>query len=316
MKSTNKNKHPSSSPASQDLGSWLAGLPGQWLDGFLASIKTFKRLALVILITICCMYLLVCALAYRSQDILIFFPPRTDQHPLTYPNFELQPLEVAFAGGTCKAWLYKKPSSDRIVIYGNGNATAMGTNGEKIHWLTRHSQCSLFFFDYPGYGLSSGKPGQKTIMQLVALWDQKLTTMGWPADRRLLYGHSLGGGVMAQWLKTYQGAGLVLESSFTSVKDMAARNYPFLPISLLLRHPFRTDLILKDIIVPVLIAHSPQDSVIPYAMALENSKHCGPHLRAFVEMHGGHNEAWLESQEILLAKLREVFPDWFASAAP
>jgi len=313
LKKTN-NLTPNSKPPRQDLKTWLGIFFRQQLVAFVSFIQSVKQLALIATIVTFCLYLFICALAYRSQRALLFYPPRTEQTIPRLIGFRSESLKIELEKGiTCYAWLYHHPSSEKLLIYANGNATAMGTAIDRIQWFERNCSASLFFFDYPGYGTSQGRPSQASIEKLSALWNKVLREKGWTEKDTLLFGHSLGGGVMSQWLKHHGGAGLILDSSFTSVLDMAQQQYPILPVSLLLKHPFRSDEVLASAQVPILIAHSPKDEIVPYAMAEDNAKIAKEHLVDFVQLEGSHNDAWLVSQKLFLNSLSKHFPLWFRS---
>ena len=109
---------------------------------------------------------------------------------------------------------------------------------------------------------------------------------------------SLGGGI-ATWLAIENEPGaIVLESAFTSVPDMGARTYPFLPIRLLCRTQYNNLERVRHIAVPKLICHSPTDEVVPYAMG-ERLMQAAMEPKFFVEMGGGHNITTFDSRDRL-----------------
>ncbi|HYM17384.1 MAG TPA: alpha/beta hydrolase, partial [Micropepsaceae bacterium] len=95
----------------------------------------------------------------------------------------------------------------------------------------------------------------------------------------ILWGHSLGSGVAAQMAAEGRGKALVLESPYTSLADLGAELYPIFPVRLLLTDPFDTATLVSDIKVPVLIFHSTDDPVVPYAMGTRLAARFGERAR-------------------------------------
>ena len=89
-------------------------------------------------------------------------------------------------------------------------------------------------------------------------------------------------------------AALIIESTFTSVPDMAARQFPFLPTRLLARIRYDTYSRLPQVTCPVLVIHSPEDEIIPYSHG-ERLFAAAPEPKMFLKLKGGHNEGFLLS---------------------
>ena len=110
-----------------------------------------------------------------------------------------------------------------------------------------------------------------------------------PPERIVLYGESLGGGVACQLALKHKFAGLILQSTFTSLTARASDSYPFLPVALLCRYRFDNLEAVSRITFPKLIMHSPGDEVTSY-------KHGRKLLEAarapteWGELVGTHNE--------------------------
>ena len=203
----------------------------------------------------------------------------------------------------------------RTVIFFHGNA---GSISSRLPWieLFHQHQCNVVLWDYRGYGQSTGKPSEKGLLQdAAALWKTLQQDYGLTPDQTLLYGRSLGGGV-ASWLATQDTfAGLILDSTFTSVADLAQELYPIIPIGLILRHDFDTHDRLDDIAEPILLFHSRQDETIPFSHAERNlatilSQPSGQ--ASLIELTGGHNSGFhLNSRTIsdgLKNFMGEIFP--------
>ncbi len=108
----------------------------------------------------------------------------------------------------------------------------------------------------------------------------------------MLFGRSLGGPVAA-WLAARQRpAGLVIESAFTSVPDLGREIYWFLPVRWMSRFSYPTRELVRDVRCPVLVAHSRDDEIVPFAHGRAIFE-AANEPRELLELHGGHNEAYL-----------------------
>lgn len=84
----------------------------------------------------------------------------------------------------------------------------------------------------------------------------------------------------------------MISSGFTSVPDLAAKFYPYLPVRWLSRFSYNTRAYLRSVAVPVFIAHSPDDEIIPFQHGRElYAAAKGP--KRFLELSGGHNEGFI-----------------------
>jgi uncharacterized protein len=127
----------------------------------------------------------------------------------------------------------------------------------------------------------------------------------------IAWGRSLGGAVAA-WLAAERDPGaLIIESSFTSVVDMGRRSYPFLPVSLLCRNRLdagRHAMVAGQKGCPVLVIHSADDEIVPYAMGREiHAAIQGP--KRFLELRGGHNDGFLISAGLYMREVRDFLLD-------
>lgn len=156
---------------------------------------------------------------------------------------------------------------------------------------------STLIIDYRGYGRSSGEPSEEgTYLDAAAAWRHATQMLGFTAGRIVLFGESLGGGVAAQLAAENRPAALILASTFTSVPDMGADLYPLLPIRLLARIRYHTLARLPQIACPVLVIHSRNDDIIPFAHGrrlFETARQ----PKQFLEIEGGHNEGFVFGHE-------------------
>ncbi|MDP2171394.1 MAG: alpha/beta hydrolase, partial [Rhodocyclaceae bacterium] len=144
---------------------------------------------------------------------------------------------------------------------------------------------------------SSGKPSEEgTYLDAATAWRHATEVLGFPANRIILYGESLGGGVAAQLAVTNRPGALVLASTFTSVPDMGANLYPLLPIRLLANIRYDTLDRLPQITCPILVVHSRNDDIIPFIHG-QRLFDAANQPKQFIEIEGGHNEGFIFARE-------------------
>jgi uncharacterized protein len=181
------------------------------------------------------------------------------------------------------------PRRDLVVLLLHGNA------GNVSHRLPFYQAwlglgVNVFAFDYRGYGRSEGKPheaGTYLDAQAAHAWLRK---RGFAATNIIAYGESLGGGVASELAVRETLGGLVLQSSFTSVPDLGAELFPWLPVRTLGRIRYDTRAKLPHIRVPVLVMHSRADSLIPFHHAERNFA-AANEPKLLCEITGDHNDA-------------------------
>jgi len=118
----------------------------------------------------------------------------------------------------------------------------------------------------------------------------------------VLFGESLGGAVAAWLAGRVTPRALVLASTFTSMPDLGAQVYPFLPVRLISRFSYDNLAALKAVKAPVLVAHSRDDDIIPFSHGKALFEAAGE-PKQFLEMRGGHNDAFLFVRQEWTAQL-------------
>lgn len=150
------------------------------------------------------------------------------------------------------------------VIFCHGNGGNLGHRARALpHW-TNELGLAVLLFDYPGYGRSSGTPSEAGCYAAGdAAYDWLTDVQTVPAERIILYGGSLGGGMATELARRRPHRALVLVAAFTSFPDMAQLRFPWLPSRWLVRNQFDNLDKIADCRGPVFIAHGTADDLIP-----------------------------------------------------
>lgn len=207
-----------------------------------------------------------------------------------------QPIEDVFFMTSDKvqlnAWFYpaatNAPLKHVAVVLCHGNGGNISHRVDVCGAL-RGIGLNVLAFDYRGYGSSEGRPSEAGTYRDAEAAYGWLMQRGFKPDHIIAYGESLGGGVASELALRRPVGGLVLHSSFTSIPDIGAELFPWLPVRLLSRIGYNTIDRLPKIQVPVLVLHSRTDEIIPFRHGERNFA-AAPEPKWLVEIHGGHND--------------------------
>jgi fermentation-respiration switch protein FrsA (DUF1100 family) len=254
------------------------------------------------------LYLALCAAAWALQARLVYFPGPPPTRTPRELGLEQQDVLVKTVDGVrLSAWFLPAQTPRIAVLFCHGNAGSIEDRIGKAEALLSYG-ASVLLFDYRGYGASEGEPNEAgTYRDAEAAFDALAKLV--PTLPIVVWGESLGGGVAVELARRRGVAGLVLESTFTSLIDVGREAYPWLPVRWLarMRYDNRTKLPLLD--VPVLIAHSRADEIVPFEQA-EELQRIARDPQPLVEFAGGHNGGG----PLLDAACERALADFLASA--
>ena len=198
----------------------------------------------------------------------IFFPER--QLLETPARWGLSFEEVHFTasdGVKLHGW-FVPGESDVTWIWFHGNAGNISHRLENLMLLHRQLGVNIFLFDYRGYGRSDGKVSEDgTYRDAVGALDYILSRQDINPEKIIYFGRSLGAGVAVELATRRQPYGLILESSFTSVKDMAKKAFPLIPLYLLVHTKYDSLSKMGQVACPTLILHGDEDEIVPVSHA-------------------------------------------------
>ena len=201
------------------------------------------------------------------------------------------------------AWFFAaektSPRARFVVLFCHGNGGNLTSRPGYYHAILA-TGVNLFAFDYRGYGRSDGEPGEAGTYTDAATAYAWLRARGFAAEHILVWGESLGGGIASHVAATQRVGGLMLQSTFTSIPDIGAELFPWLPVKLLARIRYDTHARLAEINCPVVVLHSRADGMIPFAHAEKNFA-AAREPKALLELQGDHNDALLANRAAYVA---------------
>jgi hypothetical protein len=258
------------------------------------------------------------------QPRMIFFPLERLAATPTDWGLDYQDVELTTDDGVAlHGWLVRPASArtttPRTLLFFHGNAGNVSHRGESIAIFTELG-LEVLIIDYRGYGRSAGSPSEPGLYRdAAAAWRWLTETRGRAPAEIVVFGRSLGGAV-AVWLAARTApAGLIVESSFDRMQNLADAHYPLLSRLIPLRAEFPAVEHMKTLRCPLLVLHSPDDEIVPSRLGRRLYEAASVPKR-FVELRGGHNDGFLRSQpqyqEALAAFLNQVQEHRSSADAP
>ena len=239
------------------------------------------------------------------ETAMIYIPSRQFYaHPGSYGLLWEKVALTASDGVKLQAWFIPAGHEDAPVMLGlHGNGGNLSDRVEKIK-LFHSAGAAQLWVDWRGYGESAGSPSEAGLYRdAQAAWNWLTVAKSIPASRIVLYGESLGCGPAVEMALRQKAAGLIVDSGFTSVPDMARLILPWFPRRLI-KTRFDNLAKLPRVKIPTLFLHSPEDDIVPYAMARRNFESAGGRKK-FVDLRGNHNEGFLDMGPAYPAAVRD-----------
>lgn len=246
---------------------------------------------------------------YLQQPGMVFYPyAQLETTPLAWGlPFEDVSL-VTEDGIRLHGWYLPRPSATKTLLFFHGNGGNISHRGESLAIFHRLG-LNVLIIDYRGYGKSEGSPDEQGLyLDAEAAWRYLTEERGIAADRIIIFGRSLGGAVATYLASEVSPAALILESTFTTGRDMAGHIYPILSHVLYLRYRFDSEAHIRRLRSPLYMAHSPNDEIIPYSLGRKLYE-VAPQPKRFFEMRGSHNYGFMQSQPFYEEGLRDFIRD-------
>lgn len=248
------------------------------------------------------------------ENASIFYPNRAIRHTPTEIGLAFEDVFLKTEDGvTIHGWFIPVPHPKGTLIFLHGNAGNIGDRLEKIQ-LFHSLGLNVLIVDYRGYGKSHGRPSEEGVYKdALAAYDHLSRRPGIEPERIFAYGASLGGAVAIDLATKRTLAGLMVDSTFSSAVDMAKRMYPFIP-SFLVRSKFDSVGKVRDMRIPKLFIHSPEDDIVPFEMGGKLYQ-AAAEPKAFLETAGDHNYGHVDSREKLREGMETFLVRWADSGS-
>ena len=245
------------------------------------------------------------ALLYVFQEKLVFFPgkaigdtpgviglPYEDVYLVTKDNVNIH------------GWHIPHPDAKATLLFFHGNAGNISHRIDSIS-IFHDIGLSVFIIDYRGYGRSEGRPSEDgTYRDAQAAWDYLVQERRLRPDQIIVFGRSLGGAVAASLAAKVTPAAVILESTFTSVKELGKYLYPYLPVSRISRIHYPVDKHISSFNCPVLVIHSHQDDVVPVRFGRRLFEYARE-PKMFLSISGDHNYGFILSKDVYVKGIKQ-----------
>ncbi len=263
-------------------------------------------------------YALLVALLYLTQGRMLYLSNIPGRDLTATPadiGLAYEDVSLETSDGVMLHGWFVPAGTSRVLLFFHGNAGNISHRLESIRQF-RSLGLSVFIIDYRGYGRSGGRTTEAGIdRDADAAWRHLTDERGVRADDIVIFGRSLGGSVAARLAAREKPLGLIVESSFTSVPDVAQELYPWLPARWLSRLKHATRDHVRKVRCPVLVIHSQDDEIIPFHHG-EAIYAAAPEPRTLLRLRGLHNDAFLRDGRTYTLGLQAFLRSLSAPALP
>ena len=244
----------------------------------------------------------VCALIFFLQGRMLFFPRPSNPHAVT--QLERWQRSIEGSEATLSGWLVpaQDPHNAPLVFYFGGNAEDVSITALEV---ISKVDANLVVMNYRGYGTSGGTPSEAALFaDALLVYDTLIDTTA-HNGKVVAFGRSLGSGVGVYLISRREIDAAVLATPYDSIRNVARRHYPWLPVSLLIRHPFDAVALAPDLDVHALFLVAERDEIIPPAHAQHLADQWGGSTRWVVIKGATHNsiggeaDYWESIRELL-----------------
>jgi len=235
-------------------------------------------------------YLQIVVLMMFMEESLLYFPAKYPEGDWNPPGLVFEDAWFDAADGThLHGWFVPCESPRAVALFAHGNAGNLSHRADLLVQLHRLG-VAVLAFDYRGYGRSAGSPTEAGVVadgRAARAWLTKRT--GIPESDILLMGESLGGAVAVQLAAEAPARGLVLENTFSSVRDVAGFHYPWLPVKLM-RTKFDSAAAIGKYHGSLLQVHGDADTIVPIQFGRKLFEAANEPKKLVVIAGGDHND--------------------------
>jgi hypothetical protein len=238
------------------------------------------------------------------QQRLVFVPSRDIVLTPGEVNLKFEEvfLEVA-PGEKIHLWYFPVEGAEKTVLFCHGNAGNISHRVYTAQFFTSLG-VNVLLFDYRGYGRSDGSPSEANVYaDALAAWNWLTNENQRDPKSIIVFGRSLGGAIAIDLAARVDCGGLIVESSFTTARDMGRELVPAMPAWLMTRFSFDSAAKIRNVGCPVLVSHSPDDELIPFRMG-EQLFAAAPEPKEMLILSGGHNDRGYYDSDVYVKGLQ------------
>ena len=250
-------------------------------------------------------YVLLLIIVFLFQGNILYHPT-TDNY--IQNQVEVEPAEIEKVKITTKdkinliGWFYNRNLEEfKTILFFHGNAGSLENRTYKLNHF-KNLNLNFLIIAWRGFSGNKGKPNEMGLYEDAKSAIKWLKAKGIKEKNIILYGESLGTGVVVEVAQNKNYAGVILESPFTSMVNMGKKYYPFFPVNLLLKDKFESYKKINNIFVPVLIMHGKVDKIVPYDMGKKMYELANEPKFFYSQEYGDH---MIEYDEKLLSALKK-----------
>lgn len=238
-------------------------------------------------------YLSIGLVMFFAQRALMYFPERERTDPKAEGLTDVTERRLQTGDGhEVIVWYGKAKPGQPTLLYFHGNAGALATRSERMAKYMQRGR-GFYIMSYRGYSGSTGKPSEAANVSDAKRAYDDLVSLGVAAQDIIIYGESLGSGVAVQVAAEKSCGGLVLDAPYTSIVNVAAAQYPWLPVRPMLLDRYESEAYISAVRCPLLIIHGEKDEVIPVEMARALFAKANEPKKIVTFPNAGHADHWL-----------------------
>ena len=209
-------------------------------------------------------YIFVVVFLFFYQRKLLYHPSENNYLDETQLNHTIEKTFIQ-SNDKLVSWYFKKNPKFKTILFFHGNAGKLDNRVYKLNELSK-LELNYLIVAYRGFSGNAGKPTESGLYEdanFAKIW---LNKNGVKDKDIIIYGESLGTAVAIDLASRYNFSGIIIESPFTSMLDLAQKYYPIFPVKLILKDRYESRKKLNDIKSPVLVMHGKKDKIVPFYM--------------------------------------------------
>lgn len=272
-------------------------LPRVWAGEVSSNVPRTVQRALALATVLGLVWLVSPMFLRRLTDNVLFYPEPGQWRTPAALGLSYEEVWLDAGGDRIQAWWVEGDAPGAVIVMFHGNGGTIADRLENVETLVSRFGVSVLQVEYPGYGESGGRPSEKSLRAAgeAGLREGRRRAGG---RKLVIFGRSLGGAVAIEVASRHLVEGLVAESTFTSLRDMAASSG--IPLArYLVAYRFDSVARIGEVRAPTLLLHGDRDEVVPYSMAarLLEAGVAASSASLHTIKGGAHNDTWIVGGE-------------------